>query len=178
MRHPRGNKSGQIVLFKTKIGCIVIFSMSCFHIGIRSAGINENEALLSDNSHNWAAYSPATLITTSIFVILKHKRASFVVGKNYDTELKCSSTYASSCKVPARLLLKEPFLFICYIVREGFYCLFLPKAFSTFILKTTQMQERHYKLSWPMLNDLWAKVIAVPNSLLNDIESRCSPIST
>lgn len=48
------------------------------------------------------------------------RHASFVVGKSDDTQLKSSSTHASLCKMLVRLLLKEPFLFICYIVREDF----------------------------------------------------------
>lgn len=121
--HPRGNKSGQSVPFKTKIYCIVIVSMSCSHIVMKLAGINEKHALHSVNYHNWAEYRSITLIRMSIFVVSKGKSYSFVLGKSYSIQLKQSSTYASSCKVLVQLVVR-PFLFTYYIEREVFSCFF------------------------------------------------------
>lgn len=60
------------------------------------------------------------------------RNASFVVGKNYDIQLNCNSMYACSWKVLVQLLLKEPFLCICYIAREGFLLLVFAKSIFHF----------------------------------------------
>lgn len=110
--------------------CIVIVSISCL-IGIKPADVDEKYSLLS-------TATTGQNIVHLLWSECQHlwywgaNHTSFVVGKSYDVQLKYNSTYASSCKMLVWFLVKEPFLFIYYIAREIFYCLFFSKSIFHF----------------------------------------------